>query len=49
MAIEQSGVFGLGFQIDTFPQTAEIMEFHDQTATGKLKAVIMPTIPSGWY
>ena len=48
-AIEHRGVLGLGFQIETFPQTAAIMAFHDQTATGKLKAEIMPTIPSGWY
>ena len=46
-AIAQSGVFSDGFQIVTFPQIHAKAVFHDQTATGKLKAVIIPTIPSG--
>ena len=29
------------------PQTAAIIAFHAQTATGKLKAVMIPTTPSG--
>ena len=48
-AIEHIGVLGLGFQIETFPQIAAIIAFHDQTATGKLNAVMIPTIPRGWY
>ena len=48
-AIAQSGVFEDGFQIQTSPQTHAIMEFHDQTATGKLNAEMIPTIPSGCH
>ncbi len=44
-----SGVFSEGFQIHTSPHTAANMAFQDHTATGKLKAEIMPTTPSGWY
>ena len=40
-----NGVLEEGFQITTFPQIAAINAFHAQTATGKLNAVITPTIP----
>ena len=43
------GAFSDGFQMQVFPQTQAIMAFQDQTATGKLKADIIPTTPSGWY
>ena len=33
----------------TSPHTAASMAFQLHTATGKLKAEIMPTMPSGWY
>ena len=42
-----SGVFSDGFQTTGSPQTSASAAFHDQTATGKLKAVITPTTPSG--
>src|SRR5690606_2115149 len=48
-ATAHKGVFELGFQTHTSPQTQASAAFHDQTATGKLKALIIPTIPSGWY
>ena len=48
-AIPVRGVFELGFQITTSPAIAAIIAFHAQTATGKLNAVTIPTIPSGWY
>ena len=37
-----------GFQIIVFPQIKDRAVFHPQTATGKLKAVITPTIPTGF-
>ena len=43
------GVSGEGFQRQTSPQTAASAAFHDQTATGKLKAVTIPTAPSGCH
>ena len=46
-AIAQSGVFSDGFQMTTFPQIHANAAFQLQTATGKLKAEITPTIPSG--
>ncbi|MNI17222.1 hypothetical protein D3C73_705870 [compost metagenome] len=42
-----SGVFSEGFQTVELPQTMASAEFHDQTATGKLKAEMMPITPSG--
>ena len=45
--MEQSGVFSLGFQTHTSPQIQAREVFHAQTATGKLKAEIIPTIPKG--
>jgi len=32
-----------------FPQIKAIAAFHPNTALGKLKAVIIPTIPSGFH
>jgi len=43
----ESGVLELGFQITTSPAMAASIEFHAQTATGKLKDVINPTKPTG--
>ena len=48
-AMAQRGVSGDGFQIKASPQTAAIIAFHAQTATGKLKAVMMPIVPSGCH
>jgi hypothetical protein len=42
-----SGVFSDGFQTQASPQTNASAEFHDHTATGKLKAEMTPTTPSG--
>ena len=44
-----SGVGSAGFHTTVSPQTAAIAAFHDQTATGKLKAVITPIGPSGCH
>ncbi len=41
------GVFSDGFHTTGSPQTSASAAFHDQTATGKLKAVITPQTPSG--
>jgi hypothetical protein len=35
------------FQTTLLPQTSASAAFHDQTATGKLKAEMMPVTPSG--
>src|SRR5438132_8211562 len=48
-AIAVSGVFSDGFHTVESPQTAASAAFHDQTATGKLKAVITATMPSGCH
>ena len=48
-AIAESGVFSEGFQTTGSPQTKAIIAFHDQTATGKLNAVMTPTGPSGCH
>ena len=42
-----SGVFSEGFQIQTFPHIHAKETFQLQTATGKLKADIIPIIPKG--
>ncbi len=47
VAIAVRGVFSDGFQITGLPQTNASAAFHDQTATGKLKAEITPTGPMG--
>jgi hypothetical protein len=44
-AMLHRGVFSLGFQRHTSPQTHASAVFQLQTATGKLKAVMMPTSP----
>ena len=44
-----SGVLDDGFQTMVSPQTAAIATFQAQTATGKLKAVMMPIGPSGCH
>ncbi len=46
-AIAHRGVFSDGFQTTASPQTRASIAFQAQTATGKLKAVITPTGPSG--
>src|SRR6202043_2756796 len=48
-AIALSGVFSDGFQTVASPQTAASAAFHDQTATGKLKALITAMTPSGGH
>ena len=48
-AIAVSGVPDAGFHRVESPHTAAIAAFHDQTATGKLKALITPTTPSGCH
>ena len=48
-ATAQSAVFGEGFHTVTLPQIAARNAFHDHTATGKLKALITPTTPSGCH
>ena len=44
-----SSVFSDGFQTTGSPQTKASAAFHDHTATGKLKALITPTTPSGCH
>jgi hypothetical protein len=41
------GVFSEGFQMQVSPHTQAIIAFQAQTATGKLKAEMIPTTPSG--
>src|SRR5690606_25794116 len=48
-AIPHNGVFSLGFQTQTSPQTHASIAFQLHTATGKLNADIIPTTPTGWY
>ena len=48
-ASAHSGVFSLGFQITGLPQTSASAAFHAHTATGKLKALITSTGPSGCH
>src|ERR1700730_16745794 len=48
-AIAVSGVFSDGFQIVASPQIAASAAFQDQTATGKLKAEMTATKPSGCH
>src|SRR2546430_13513190 len=45
----QSGVFSEGFHTHTSPQTQASILFQLQTATGKLKAEMIPTIPRGCH
>jgi hypothetical protein len=48
-AIAVRGTLCDGFQTMVSPQTAAIIAFQAQTAPGKLKAVMMPTTPSGCH
>lgn len=40
---------GAPFQLTVSPQIQAIAAFHAKTALGKLKAVITPTVPSGFH
>ena len=42
-------VFSDGFHTTVSPQTSASAVFHDHTATGKLKALMTPTTPSGCH
>ena len=46
-AMALRGTLDEGFQRLVLPQAAASIAFHDQTATGKLKAEMVPTIPRG--
>ncbi len=48
-ATAHSGTGSAGFQMTGSPHTAASAAFQDQTATGKLKAVMTPTGPSGCH
>src|SRR5690348_6879667 len=48
-ATAQRGVFSDGFHTHTSPQTQASMLFQLHTATGKLNADIIPTMPSGCH
>mmetsp|Transcript_55836 Transcript_55836/g.109298 ORF Transcript_55836/g.109298 Transcript_55836/m.109298 type:complete len:270 (+) Transcript_55836:1827-2636(+) len=43
------GVVSAPFQMLQLPQIRERARFHPRGAAGKLNAVIMPTLPRGWY
>ena len=49
LAAAVSGAFSDGFQITVSPQTSATAVFHDQTADGKLKALMTPTTPRGCH
>mmetsp|Transcript_41780 Transcript_41780/g.118493 ORF Transcript_41780/g.118493 Transcript_41780/m.118493 type:complete len:231 (+) Transcript_41780:1029-1721(+) len=46
-ATDVSGVVSAPFHTLQLPQTRDMDRFHPRGATGKLKAVMMPTVPSG--
>ena len=48
-AMALSGVSEEGRHNTQSPQTAATMAFHDHTATGKLNALITPTMPRGCH
>ena len=48
-AIAHRATAEAGFQTIVSPQTAAMAAFHDQTAVGKLNAVMMPTAPRGCH
>ena len=48
-AMEQSALFSEGFHTQESPQTQASAVFQAHTATGKLKAEMIPTTPIGWY
>ena len=47
--MEDKLVDGAPFQTQTSPQIKPNAKFHPRTATGKLKAVIMPITPNGFH
>ena len=49
IAIAVSGDFQLGFHSEALPQIMASIEFQAQTAAGKLKALMMPTVPIGCH
>ena len=49
LAIAVSGVLLDGFQMQMSPQIAARNEFHAHTATGKLNALMIPTMPIGCH
>lgn len=49
MATVTKDVVGAPFHTTKSPQMKAIAAFHPNTAHGKLKAVITPTIPSGFH
>jgi hypothetical protein len=49
VATAASGTDEAGFHTIVSPHTAASAAFHDQTADGKLKAVMIPTMPSGCH
>lgn len=48
-AIVINGADGAPFQRQRSPTVAAIQKFHPKTAHGKLKAVMIPTSPSGFH
>ncbi len=48
-AMAHSGALEEGFQMELSPHTVAIMAFQAHTATGKLKALMMPTMPRGCH
>ena len=48
-AMAVNGVFSEGFHTIELPHTNAKAAFHDHTATGKLKALMMPTGPTGCH
>lgn len=48
VAIVTSEAVGAFFQRTRFPQTRAMAAFHMNTAHGKLKAEITPTMPTGF-
>ena len=49
LAMADSGVLGDGFQMLMSPHTAATKLFQAHTATGKLKALMIPTSPIGCH
>lgn len=49
VATDVKGVVGAPFQICVLPHVRLIAEFQPRTATGKLKAVMMPIDPRGFH
>lgn len=49
LAMVTSEEAGAPFQVTVFPQMRAMAAFHAKTAFGKLKAVMTPTVPSGFH